>query len=143
MLNGKRVDVKKAVGRSDMPKGGRGGGGGGRDNWGGGGGRGSGGGSWSGGGGGGGSGGYSKCSFPDTSLTLVEENFVQFFHFNFHLQALPHGVAAEMTTGEVTTDGLVEVEAVDSAAAVVTTMILVAVTSAEAHPAAEVAAEAP
>lgn len=43
-LNGKRVDVKKAVGRGDMPKGGRGGGGGGR---------GGGGGSWGGGGGGG------------------------------------------------------------------------------------------
>ncbi|KAK7583963.1 hypothetical protein V9T40_004926 [Parthenolecanium corni] len=56
-LNGKRVDVKKAVGRSDLPKGGRGGGGGGRDNWGGGGGRGGGGGSW--GSGGGGGGGYS------------------------------------------------------------------------------------
>lgn len=59
-LNGKRVDVKKAVGRSDLPKGGRGGGGGGRDNWGGGGGRGGGGGSW--GSGGGGGGGYSECS---------------------------------------------------------------------------------
>lgn len=44
MLNGKRVDVKKAVGRGDMPKGGRGGGRGG----------GGGGGSW------GGSGGYGK-----------------------------------------------------------------------------------
>lgn len=47
-LNGKRVDVKKAIGRSDTVKG-RGGG---RDSWGGGGGRGNAGGSWGGSGGG-------------------------------------------------------------------------------------------
>lgn len=69
-LNGKRVDVKKAIGRSDSTKSGRGGG---RDAWsgsggggggGGGGGRGGGGNSWGGGAGGGGSGGYGEFLRP-------------------------------------------------------------------------------